>query len=85
MIGSRAQVWHGNADKTSGGLKKKDLKMKDGRIISKAVSKKSKAAMSPKRDHPFLAFIKKAKKANDGKFHRVPAKGTKEYKKMVCA
>jgi hypothetical protein len=83
MIGSRAQVWHGNADKTSGGLKKKDLKMKDGRIISKKVSKKSKAAI--KKDHPFMAFIKKAKASNDGKFHRVPSKGTKEYKKMICA
>lgn len=84
MIGSRAQVWHGNADKTSGGLKKKDLKMKDGRIISKAVSKKSKAAM--KKGHPFQVFIKKAKAVSgDGKFHRVPSKGTKEYKKMICA
>ena len=84
MIGSRAQVWHGNADKTSWGLKKKDLKMKDGRIISKAVSKKSKAAM--KKGNPFQAFIKKAKAvSSDGKFHRVPSKGTKEYKKMICA
>lgn len=41
-IGSRAEVFHGNADQTSGGLKKKDLKMKDGRIISKAASKASK-------------------------------------------
>jgi hypothetical protein len=34
-IGSRAQVFHGNADTTSGGLKKKDLlKNKHGRIVS---------------------------------------------------
>ena len=26
VVGSRAQVWHGTADKTSGGLTKKDLK-----------------------------------------------------------
>ena len=26
-VGSRAEVWHGTAKKTSGGLLKKDLKM----------------------------------------------------------
>ncbi len=35
-VGSKAQVWHGTADHTSGGLKKKDLmKTKKGRIVSK--------------------------------------------------
>ena len=35
-IGSKAQVWHGTADHTSGGLKKKDLmKTRSGRIVSK--------------------------------------------------
>lgn len=39
IIGSRAQVMHGNADKTSGGLTKKDLKYnKYGKIISKKAS-----------------------------------------------
>lgn len=33
--GSRAQVWHGNAKHTSGGLTKSDLMMRNGRIISK--------------------------------------------------
>jgi len=33
--GSRAEVMHGNAKHTSGGLMKKDLKMVDGRIVSK--------------------------------------------------
>ena len=37
LIGSRAQVMHGTAYKTSGGLKKKDLMQnKSGRIVSKA-------------------------------------------------
>ena len=31
-VGSRAQVWNGNAKKTSGGLTKKDLFKKKGRI-----------------------------------------------------
>lgn len=35
-IGSRAQVWHGTAKKTSGGLTKSDLvKNKHGRIVSR--------------------------------------------------
>ena len=35
-IGSKAQVWHGSADHTSGGLKKRDLmKTRAGRIVSK--------------------------------------------------
>jgi hypothetical protein len=37
LEGSRAQVWHETAYKTSGGLKKGDLVMnKNGRIVSKA-------------------------------------------------
>jgi len=36
LTGSRAQVWHGTACKTSGGLMKKDLMQnKAGRIVSK--------------------------------------------------
>jgi hypothetical protein len=37
-IGSRAEVWHGKADKTAGGLVKGDLMLgkKDGAIKSKA-------------------------------------------------
>lgn len=42
-VGSRAQVWHGTAKKTSGGLEKSDLKQtKDGRIVSKKMSNKMK-------------------------------------------
>jgi len=37
LIGTRAQVWHGTAFKTSGGLTKGDLlQNKAGRIVSKA-------------------------------------------------
>lgn len=36
VVGSKAQVWHGTAEKTPGGLKRKDLmKTKKGRIVSK--------------------------------------------------
>jgi len=35
-VGSKAQVWHGTARHTSGGLTKKDLmKTKKGRIVSR--------------------------------------------------
>ena len=38
-IGSRAQVMHGTADHTAGGLKKGDLKYnKSGRIVSRKKS-----------------------------------------------
>lgn len=46
-IGSRAQVMHGTAHHTSGGLTRKDLKYnKWGKIVS---AKKSKTARSEKR------------------------------------
>tara|TARA_B100000900_G_C20543718_1_gene701630 strand:- start:1089 stop:1361 length:273 start_codon:yes stop_codon:yes gene_type:complete len=46
-IGSRAQVMNGTAEKTSGGLKKKDLKYnKQGRIVS---AKKSRSAKKEQR------------------------------------
>jgi hypothetical protein len=57
-IGSRAQVYHGNADQTAGGLKKKDLKMvkKTGEIVSKAKSKDEKK-------NPWIVAVAKAKKS----------------------
>lgn len=54
-IGSRAQVFHGNADRTAGGLTKKDLKMKDGEIVSKAKAKTEKK-------NPWIVAVAKAKK-----------------------
>jgi len=42
-VGSRAQVIHGNAKMTGGGLKKKDLKYnKQGKIVSKKMSTRAK-------------------------------------------
>jgi uncharacterized protein YllA (UPF0747 family) len=56
-IGSRAQVYHGTATETAGGLKKKDLKMvkKTGEIVSKAKSKDEKT-------NPWIKAVAKAKK-----------------------
>ena len=53
--GSRAQVYHGNAMQTAGGLKKKDLKMKDGEIVSKKKAKDAKT-------NPWIKAVAKAKK-----------------------
>lgn len=47
--GSRAEVWHGNAKKTKGGLKKSDLFMKNGRIKSKRASKRAKRSNQLKK------------------------------------
>ena len=56
-IGSRAQVYHGNATQTAGGLKKKDLKKdrKSGELVSKAKSKDEKT-------NPWIKAVQKAKK-----------------------
>jgi len=56
-IGSKLRVWRGKCDKTTGGLKKKDL-MKNatsGRIISKKRSVKSK-------NNPWIKAVSKARK-----------------------
>lgn len=66
--GSRAQVWHGTALKTSGGLKKSDLLMnKNGRIVSK---KKHNTAKKEKR------LEKAGYKAEKGKFGYVKSSGS---------
>lgn len=56
-VGSRAQVLHGVATETSGGLKKKDLKLnkESGEIVSKDKVKGSKK-------NPWIAAVAKARK-----------------------
>ncbi len=58
-VGSRAEVWHGNAEHTSGGLTKKDLlQNKWGRIVS---AKKHRSAKKEKRLEKAGFFTKKGK------------------------
>lgn len=65
-VGSRIQVMHGTADHTSGGLKKNDLMMHKGRIVSrkahaagkKAINRLRKAGYIAKKGH-FKLFTKK--------------------------
>ena len=69
LTGTRAQVWHGTAYKTSGGLTHSQLmKNKSGRIVSKAkhiTAKKDnrlvKAGYLTKKGH--FGFIKKGSKS----------------------
>lgn len=59
LVGSRAQVWHGTAYKTPGGLKRSDLTMNRWkRIVSK---KKQKTARKEKRLQKHGYFAKKGK------------------------
>ncbi|ADX05902.1 hypothetical protein 162322458 [Organic Lake phycodnavirus 1] len=58
-FGSRAEVWHGTAKKTSGGLEKKNLfQNKWGEIVSR---KKHFTAKKEKRLEKYGYFAKKGK------------------------
>ena len=72
-IGSRAQVWHGTAKKTSGGLTKTHLMMnKHGRIVSK---KKHASGKKTIKNLKKLGYV--AKKGHFKLFHKL-----KRSKKM---
>ena len=54
--GSKAQVWHGSAKHTSGGLTRKDLmKTKKGRIVSRRKHAAGKKALKNLRKAGFVA------------------------------
>ena len=62
LIGSRAQVWHSTAFKTSGGLKKANLIQNPaGRIVSKSKSVKSKAEKGSRFKKAGYTLAKKGK------------------------
>jgi hypothetical protein len=72
LVGSRAQVYHGTAYKTSGGLKKSDLvQNKRGRIVSK---KKLETAKREKRLEKYGYFAEKGK---FGAVRRSPRKSSR--------
>jgi hypothetical protein len=55
-VGTKAQVWHGTAKHTSGGLKKSDLmKTKKGRIVSKKKHAAGQKAIKKLRKLGFVA------------------------------
>jgi len=80
LIGTRAQVWHGTAYKTTGGLCKHDLMQnKAGRIVSKAKH------MSAKRDKRLVKAGFLTKKGQFGfiKNGKSMKKGRKGSRKMT--
>jgi hypothetical protein len=79
MIGSRAQVFHGTADQTAGGLKKKDLILDNGEIKSKAAQQ---AALARMKKEGKKAMVK-VFKPKAGKFKLQPKEGTKAYDKLI--
>ena len=68
LEGSRAQVWHGTAHETAGGLKKSDLKMHNGHIVSRKKSELAKTQrhlkghLQPKGSGVFGTVTKKGRK-----------------------
>ena len=55
-VGTKAQVWHGTAKHTSGGLTKKDLmKTKKGRIVSKKKHAAGKKALAQLKKAGYVA------------------------------
>ena len=72
-VGSRAEVWHGTAKKTSGGLTRADLKKNDhGRIVS---IKKSNAGKKSIKRLANLGYV--AKKGEFKLFKKSGAKARK--------
>ena len=79
-FGSRAEVWHGVALKTSGGLEKKDLVQdKYGRLVSKAARKSALDRMKREGKKALVKVFKPKKKG----FGLQPKEGTKKYKKLI--
>lgn len=73
LSGTRAQVWHGTAYKTSGGLTKSDLvQNKNGRIVSKTKHASSKKEMR---------LLKYGYGTQKGKFGFVKLKGKSKKNK----
>jgi hypothetical protein len=73
-VGSKSQVFHGNAKHTSGGLTRKDLmKTKNGRIVSRKKHAAGKKAIKNLRKLGYIAkkgkftlFTKKSKRGGSG-------------------
>ena len=88
LVGSRAQVMHETAYKTTGGLTKKSLKKnKHGKIVSRAKSSKGPQMLKRLHDKGYFTrkgkfgAIKKTKKSNKGKNKTMKKKGKKKSKK----
>jgi hypothetical protein len=84
VVGSRAQVFHGTADRTAGGLEKKNLMLKDGRIVSKAASKAALHRMMCEGKKHLTKVFKPVKSTEaKPKFKLQPKEGTAAYKRLI--
>jgi hypothetical protein len=80
-VGTRAQVWHGTAKKTNGGLTKQNLmKNKHGRIVSKRKHASGKKTIKYLRKMGYVAkkgqfklFHKEHSRKRKGGGHLTPA------------
>ena len=80
LIGSRAEVFHGTAERTSGGLRTKDLMLgKDGQIKSIAAHDAALERMKREGKKSMVKVFKPKK----GKFTLQPKEGTAAYKKKI--
>ena len=80
VVGTRAQVFHGTADKTPGGLEKSDLiQGNDGQIKSKAAVAAAKQRMKDEGSKAMVKIFKPKK----GEFKLQPKVGTAGYKKLI--
>jgi hypothetical protein len=75
-VGSKAEVFHGTAKHTSGGLKKKDLMKHHGRIISR-----KKHAAGKKAIKHLFALGYKPKKGTFKLMRKSMSKGSKRHSK----
>lgn len=79
-FGSRAEVFHGTALKTTGGLEKSDLMQdKYGRIVSKTARKSAIERMKREGKKALVKVFKPKKKG----FGLQPKEGTKKYKTLI--
>jgi len=78
-IGSRAEVFHENAKKTKGNLKKKDLKInKYGNIVSKKQSQRMKGKNNPLRKLGYLQYNNSGEFGPKGKYTKNTKKNEKK-------
>ena len=80
MIGTRAQVFHGTADATAGGLIKKDLFQDQYGAIKSKVARD--AALARMKREGSVAMVKVFKPVKKG-FKLQPKEGTKAYDKKI--
>ena len=80
-VGTRAQVFHGTADKTADGLVMEDLMQStDGRIKSVAASRAAKKRVNEEGKG---AMVKVFEPAKGGKFKLQPKAGTAAYERLI--